>query len=66
MLNTRRCLPSNNRRDGRRGFGLHAWNYVGVLLQRERRVLVTETFADHLGGYACLKCDGRMSVSKVV
>ena len=52
--------------DSRGGFSLHTWNYVGVLLQSERWVLVTEPFANDLRWNASTKSDRCMGVPQIV
>ena len=57
---------SNDGRDQLSGLGLHPRHHMRILLQRERRRLVPESFADDLDRDAGLYRDGRVGVAEVV
>ena len=52
--------------DGHGGLRLHAGDHVGVLLERERRVLMAEPFADDLRGHTSPQSNRGVRVAQVV
>ena len=49
-----------------RCFGLHARDYVSVLLEGEGRALVAEALADHLNLNSSSECDSCVGMPEVV